>query len=74
MDRPISLHIDGQNTSYHFMYLVNAISPAGMNFQELRNLIPITTANAPDIPRFTVERKHHYHVDRQRREDVTFTL
>jgi hypothetical protein len=41
------------------VYLVKAISPAGMNFQELKNLNPITTASAPDIPSFAVGRKHY---------------
>lgn len=31
-------------------YLAKVIKPAGMNFQELRNLSPITTARVPEVP------------------------
>lgn len=31
-------------------YLTKVIKPAGMNFQELRNLSPITTVRVPEVP------------------------
>lgn len=31
-------------------HLTKAIKPAGMNFQELKNLSPITTARVPEVP------------------------
>lgn len=37
-------------------YLANVIKPAGMNFPELRNLSPITTARVPEVPAFPQRR------------------
>lgn len=33
-----------------FVHLAKVIKPAGMNFQELRNLSPITTVRVPEVP------------------------
>lgn len=32
------------------LYLAKVIKPAGMNFQEFRNLHPMTTAREPEVP------------------------
>lgn len=38
-------------------YLAKVIKPAGMNFQELRNLNPMTTARVPEVPEWPQQRE-----------------
>lgn len=39
------------------LYLNKVIKPAGMNFQEPRNLSPITTQRVPAVPAFKEEQR-----------------
>lgn len=41
------------NNGLGVFYLTKVIKPAGMNFQELRNLSPITTVRVPEVPECT---------------------
>lgn len=49
-DKRRSTDSDCSLTYQEGSYLVKVMNPAGMNFPELRNLSPITTASVPAAP------------------------